>query len=330
MKAVTYTKYGATDVLQMQDIAKPEPQENEVLVKIIATSVTQVDTAFRSGNPKIARLFTGLFKPRRPVLGTEISGVIEAVGAKVKRFNTGDRVFAATPDGFGGHAQYIAMSEDAAITQMPETLDFDEAAVICNGALTALPFLRDTAKLKAGQRVLVIGASGSIGTFAVQLAVRMGAVVTGVCSAANMDMVQALGAARVIDYTKTDFRSEKHRYDVIFDTVGKSSFRKARGSLAPRGIYLTTVPEPGALLSPLFFFLNGGKRARMSATGLRKDAAKIKDMDYIKNLMAKGELTAVIDRSYPLTQIAAAHEYVEQGHKCGNLVITVSHEKPKI
>lgn len=330
MKAVIYKKYGSTEVLRIEDIPMPRPKPNEVLVKIFATSVTQVDTAFRSGTPFVARLFTGLFKPRKSILGTELSGVVEAVGADVTRFAPGDRVFAAAPGGFGAHAQYICLSESAAISHIPDNLDFNETAVICNGALTALPFLRDTAKLQPGQRILIIGASGSIGTFAVQMAAGMGAEVTGVCSGANLEMVQALGAARVLDYTRTDFRDESHTYDVIFDTVGKSSFRQAKGALTPEGIYLTTVPDPGTLLSPLFSCLNGKKRAKMAATGLRADVDKVKDMALIIEQMAQGELTSVIDRSYPLEQIAAAHKYVELGHKRGSLVVTVSHVVPQI
>ncbi|MCK4861687.1 MAG: NAD(P)-dependent alcohol dehydrogenase [Rhodobacteraceae bacterium] len=325
MKAVIYNKYGGTDVLEIQDIPRPIPEDNEVLIKIFATTVTPVDAAFRSGNPKVARLFTGLFKPKKSILGTELSGVIEAVGANVGRFKSGDRVFAVAPDGFGAHAQYIAMAEDAAISIIPENLGHEDTAAICNGGLTALPFLRDNAKLKAGQKILIIGAAGSIGTVAVQLAASFGAEVTGVCSTANTEMVLALGAKHAIDYSVEDYRTSGKTYDVIFDTVGKSNFTDARGSLTPKGIYLTTVPDIGVLLSPMFAFLRGGKRAKMAATGLRKDADKIKDMDILKGMISAGELTTVIDRSYPLEQIATAHEYVEKGHKRGNLIITVDH-----
>lgn len=325
MKAVIYNKYGGTDVLEIQDIPRPIPESNEVLIKIFATTVTPVDTTFRSGNPKFARLFTGLFKPKKSILGTELSGVIEAVGVNVGRFKPGDRVFAAAPDGFGAHAQYITMAEDAAISVIPEELGYEDTAAICNGGLTALPFLRDNAELKAGQSILIIGAAGSIGTVAVQLAANLKAEVTGVCSTANTEMVQALGAKHVVDYTVEDYRTSGKTYDVIFDTVGKSNFTDARGSLTAKGIYLTTVPDIGVLVSPMFSFLRGGKRAKMAATGLRKDTDKIKDMDILKNMIALGELTTVIDRCYPLEQIATSHEYVEKGHKRGNLIITVDH-----
>lgn len=326
MKAVIYTKYGSCDVLELQDIPRPVPQDTEVLVKIFATSVTPVDTTFRSGNPKYARLFTGLLRPKKPVLGTELSGVIEAVGKNVTRFHPGDRVFAAAPGGAGAHAQYICMSEGAAIVEIPETLGFEDTAVICNGALTALPFLRDTANLQPGQKILIIGASGSIGTSAVQLAAHMGAEVTGVCSTANLEMVRDLGASQVIDYTLGNVPDSAQKYDVIFDTVGKSSFGKCYASLAKKGIFLTTVPDPATILSPVFKIFMDGKRARMTATGMRADTAKIKDMDILKGMMASGELTQIIDRSFSLEQIAVAHAYVEKGHKRGNLVIRISHE----
>jgi NADPH:quinone reductase-like Zn-dependent oxidoreductase len=326
MQAAIYVSYGSADVVKVRDIANPSPGPDQVLVKIHATSVTPVDTAFRSGTPLIARLFTGLRRPRHHVLGTELAGEIEAVGAAVTRFETGQRVFAAAPGGFGAHAQYICLSQDAAIVAMPETLDYEDAAVVCNGALTALAYLRDHAKLQPGQDILIIGAAGSIGTAAVQLAARMGARVTGVCSTLNLEMVRDLGAAEVIDYTVSDFRTRGRKYDVIFDTVGKSSFRQARPSLSATGIYLTTVPDPGTLISPLLSVLRGRKRAKMAATGLRPDRDKIADMAYLVGLMAQGDLTMVIDRGYPLQQIAAAHAYVERGHKRGNLVINVSHQ----
>lgn len=325
MKAVTYKRYGTPDVLQIADIPRPVPSDTEVLVKIMATSVTQVDTAFRAGNPKFALLFTGLFKPRNAVLGTVLSGLVVETGAAVTRFSPGDRVFAAAPGGLGAHCQFIAMSQGAAIVQMPDEMDFAEAAVIDNGALTALPYLRDTAGLKPGQTILIIGASGSIGTYAVQLAAAMGAEVTGLCSNANLEMVRDLGAAHVIDYARTDFSRGAKRYDVIFDTVGKSSFLRARRVLAKGGIFITAPPDPSILLAPFMRMFGGGKRARMTATGLRKDALKIVDMNELKEMIVSGRLVPVIDRSYPLEEIRAAHAYVEGGHKRGNLVISVRH-----
>ena len=330
MKAVIYKKYGSANVLDLVYTPTPEPADNEVLVKIMATSVTQVDTAFRAGNPFIARLFTGLLKPKMQVLGTEFAGEIVKVGPNVTLFSEGMRVFAASPDGFGAHAQYICLSEDAAMVEMPETLSFEDAAVIDNGALTALPFLRDGGKLKAGQSILIIGAAGSIGTYAVQLASEMGAKVTGVCSGANAEMVLALGAEHVVDYTKSGYIGELKTYDVIFDTVGKLPFNKALKRLKPAGIFLAATPDIAALISPLFMCFRHKKRGKMMATGLRKNPAKIKDMNILKEMISNGQLTPIIDRSYPLEEIRAAHEYVEKGHKRGNLLITVSHERSKI
>jgi len=325
MKAATYSRYGVPNVLHIKDILRPIPGHREVLVRIMATSVTQVDTAFRSGRPWIVRLFTGLFRPKNPILGTELSGVIQDVGAGVTQFAPGDRVFAAAPGGFGAHAQFIAMDERAAIVTMPDEMDFAEAAVIDNGALTALSFLRDKAELKSGQSILIIGASGSIGTYAVQLAAAMGAYVTGQCSGANVEMVRHLGAAQVIDYAREDFTKGRARYDVIFDTVGKSSFAKACNVLTKGGVFITATPDPTILLAPLARIFGSNKRARMAATGLRKDADKIMDMNELKGMIAAGELVPVIDRSWPLEEIRAAHAYVENGHKRGNLVISVSH-----
>lgn len=325
MKAVIHRRYGTPDVLHIADIPCPTPKDHQVLVRIMATSVTQVDTKFRSGQSCLARLYTGLLRPKAPTLGTEFSGVIEQVGAAVKRFAPGDRVFAAAPRGFGAHAQFIAIDESAAIVTMPEELEFAEAAVIDNGALTALSFLRDTAGLKSGQSILIIGASGSIGTYAVQLAAQMGARVTGVCSGANAEMVRHLGAVHVIDYIREDFTTGAARYDVIFDTVGKTSFARAGKVLSRGGIYVTATPDPTILLAPLTRVFGSQKRARMAATGLRKDSDKIIDMNALKGMIVAGELVPVIDRSWPLEEIRTAHTYVENGHKRGNLVISVQH-----
>ncbi|MCP5036827.1 MAG: NAD(P)-dependent alcohol dehydrogenase [Rhodobacteraceae bacterium] len=330
MKAVVYSKYGSPEVLEFCDIPAPTPKDNEVQVKIAFSTVTLVDTAFRSGTPFIARLFTGLLKPKNGILGTEFSGVVDSVGKGVTRFRPGDRVFGAAPNGFGAHAQCICIGQDAAIVKIPDALTFEDAATICNGALTALPFLREGAGLKSGQKILIIGASGSIGTAAVQLAAAMGAEVTGLCSSSNLEMVSNLGATLVIDYTATNFAKTGQKYDVIFDTVGKSSFRKSRSSLTKAGIYLTTIPDPGVLLSPLWTVFHKGKRAKMMATGLRSDAVKIKDMDILKEMVIKDELHPVIDRSYPLEQIRAAHAYVERGHKRGNLLINIPYNRPLI
>ncbi len=323
MKAVVYHIYGPPEVLQFAEMEKPVPKDNEVLVKIMATTVSAVDSIFRAASSNFARMATGVFKPKNPILGNELSGVVESVGKNVKRFKTGDRVFGPSKEGYGAHAEYICLSEDSALTTMPSNMDFEEAAAVPYGALTALPFLRDTANLQRGQKILIIGASGSVGTFAVQFARHFGAEVTAVCSGANAELVRSLGADKVIDYTKTDFTKSGETYDVIFDTVGKSSFPKSKNSLKPGGIFMTTYISTAILFQMLWTSMAGSKKAKISFTGLRTDNEKAEDMQFIKELFEKKQLTTIIDRRYPLDQIVEAHRYVDQGHKKGNVVITV-------
>jgi NADPH:quinone reductase-like Zn-dependent oxidoreductase len=227
MKAITHTRYGSTGVLDFKDIPTPTPCENEILVRIHATTVTPVDASFRSARPFYTRFYTGMLRPKNPVLGTELAGVVEAVGIKVTRFKPADRIFASPADGFGAHAQFICLPEDGAQAIMPAGMSFEQAAAICNGALTALPFLRDSGKIKPGQKVLINGASGSIGTFAIQLARHYGAEVTAVCSGDNAELVRSLGAHHVIDYTREDFTRMGETWDIIFDTVNKTRSRAA-------------------------------------------------------------------------------------------------------
>ena len=324
MKAITYYKYGSTEVLHLAELPKPTPKENEILVKIHASTVTPVDCSFRSANPFIVRFFTGMFRPKMPVLGTELAGEIVAIGKMVSRFSVGDRIFAALADGRGAHGEYICLPEDGAQITLPHNMDFAHAATLCNGALTALPFLRDSGKIAPNQRVLINGASGSIGIAAVQLAKYFGAHVTGVCSGKNVDFVRSLGADMMIDYTQDDFTKPNQPYDIIFDTVGKSSFFASQRALAPKGIYLSTVITCETFFMMLWTSLRSGKKARLSATGLRSAPDQIKDMEMIKVLVEDGILTAEIDRTYPLEQIADAYRYVETGHKRGNVVIQIA------
>jgi len=328
MRAIVYKKYGSTNVLQSLDIEKPMPKGNEILIKIHATTVTPVDTTFRAGSMLMARLFTGLGKPKNTILGTELSGVVEGVGHEVSRFKVGDKVFASPADGYGAHAEYICLSEDSAVEIMPTNMSFDEAASICNGALTALPFLRDNGEIKPRQKVLINGAAGSIGTFAVQLAKHFGAEVTAVCSGVNVEFVTSLGADKVIDYTKQDFTKTGETYDIIFDTVGKSTFSQSKSALRENGIYMTTVISAGILLRMMFGKKKLGKRALFAATGLREAPDQIRDMNFLKRLIEDGQLRTVIDRSYTFENIAEAHAYVEKGHKKGNVVVTVVPAKP--
>jgi NADPH:quinone reductase-like Zn-dependent oxidoreductase len=254
-------------------------------------------------------------------LGQEFAGEVEAVGPGASRFRPGDRVFGI--DAFGAYAEYKCLSEEATLTRMPAGLSFAEAASVPNGALTALPFLRDHGHVRRGQSVLVHGASGSVGTAAVQVARAFGAEVTGVCSTPNLELVRSLGASRVVDYTREDFTRQGHTYDLIFDAVGKLSFARCCERLAENGVYLTVIPGPGVLLRGLWASLAGGRQARFAATGLRPARQKAEDLGFVRGLIEAGQFRPVIDRRYPLEQIAAAHRYVQGGHKKGNVVITI-------
>jgi len=316
MKAVVYERYGPPEVLHLKDIPKPTPKENEVLIKIHATTVTTFESAARKGKPFLVRLSTGLSKPKNPILGVELAGEIEAIGKDVKRFKVGDQVFGYS--GFGAHTEYKCIPEDGQLAIKPANITYEEAAAACDGAITALPFLRDKGNIQSGQKVLINGASGSIGTFAVQLAKYYGAEVTGVCSTSNLEMVKSIGADNVIDYTKEDFTKKDERYDIIFDTVAKNSFSRCKGSLNENGIYLTTYPKLSVLLPNI-----GSKKAIFHAAGMRPPSERGKDLKFIKELIEKGKIKSVIDRSYPLEKIPEAFSYVDKGHKKGNVVITV-------
>lgn len=318
MKAIIYTKFGSPNVLQFQEVEKPTPKANEVLIKIYATTVVKEDPDMRA-----SRGFNGFLKPRNPILGQELAGEIEAIGRDVTRFKPGDQVFGIGM--FGAYAEYKCVPENGALAIKPANMSYEEAASVPNGALTALPFLRDKGAIQSGQTVLIYGASGSVGAAAVQLAKYYGAKVTGVCSTANLEWVQSLGADQVIDYIQEDFTENGKTYDIIFDTVGKRSFSECKGSLTDEGIYLATVPTPVIILQALWTAKSGNKKVKFAATGLRKASKKTKDLVFLTGLIEAGKIKPVIDRCYPLEQMAEAHRYVEQGHKKGNVVITVGH-----
>jgi NADPH:quinone reductase-like Zn-dependent oxidoreductase len=325
LKAAVYTKYGPPDVLKIEELDKPVPDDNEVLIKIHATAVTSEDCTFRKGDQLKARLFVpglGLIRPKKHILGMYLAGEIEAAGKNVKRFKEDDRVYGNAP-GWGANAEYICLPEDGALAIKPATVTYEEAAAVCGGVLTALPLLRDQANIQSGQKVLIHGASGSVGTSAVQLARHFGADVTGVCSTTNLELVKSLGADKVIDYTKEDFTKNGQTYDTIFDAVGKSSFSRCKSSLEQRGIYITTVPTLALLLQMLWTSKIGSKRAMIAFTGLRPPSEKAKDLVFLKELIEGRKIKAVIDRRYPLEKIVEAHRYVDKGHKKGNVVITV-------
>lgn len=319
MKAVIYKKYGPPEVLQLREIETPEPKENEVLVRVKATTVTPVDCVFRSGKNIGARMFTGLTKPKNPVLGNEFSGVVETVGKDVKNFKVGDEVFGGGP----GHAEFACVSADGPLAIKPGNLSFEEAAAVPYGMLTALPFLRDSGNIQSGNKVLINGASGSIGTYAVQIAKYNGAQVTGVCSTPNVDLVKSLGADKVIDYKKEDFTKSEETWDIIFDVVGKSSYSKSKRVLTSNGIFMTTVMGLPILFQMLWTSKFGSKKANITFTGLRPPEEMARDLLVIKKLVEQGKIKPVIDRTWPLKDIIEATRYVEKGHKQGNAIIAV-------
>ncbi|MGE5398001.1 MAG: NAD(P)-dependent alcohol dehydrogenase [Chitinophagales bacterium] len=322
MKAVICNKYGPPEVLQLVEVEKRIPGDNEVLVRIKATVAAPPDCAFRKGDPFISRLFTGLTRPGK-IPGDVLSGVIEKVGNNVSIFKTGDAVYGSSGINMGTNAEYIVLNEKEALAIKPERVTFEEAAAISEGSLTALPFLRDSGKIKKGQKVLIIGASGGVGVYAVQLAKYFGVNVTAVCGPSNVELVKSIGADKVIDYAKEDYTKSGEKYDIVFDAVSKSSFSRCRKILATDGIYLCTVPSLSIMLAMLWTSIFRSKTAVFTATGLRKPAEKKKDLAFLNQLIESGKLRAIIDRTYSLEQMAEAHRYVETGHKKGSVAIRI-------
>jgi NADPH:quinone reductase-like Zn-dependent oxidoreductase len=327
MKAIVCTEYGPPDVLQLKEVEKPVPKDNEVLVKVHATTVTAADVIDRSFKfpPWLwpfARISLGLRRPKNPILGFELAGDIDSVGKDVTLHKEGDQVFASTFEfGFGCYAEYGCLPEKGALAAKPVNMTYEEAAAVPLGGLTALTFLRDRAHIQSGQEILIYGASGSIGTYAVQLAKHYGAEVTGICSTANLELVKSLGADKAVDYTKEDFAESGETYDIVFDTVNKSSFQRCKSSLKQGGIYLATFPTLTFILQMLWTSILGSKKAIGGEA-----SEKATDLVFLKELVEAGKLKSVIDRRYPLEQIAEAHRYVETGHKKGNVVIIVQHD----
>jgi len=325
MKAIVYTQYGPPDVLQLKEVEKPVPKENELLVRIRATTVNRTDTANLRAKPFIMRFYLGLFKPRNPIMGTEFAGDIEEVGKAVTSFKTGESIFGFDDSGIGSYAEYFVISEDKALTTMPEDITYEQAAACLEGTHYAYNFINKV-DLKSAHKVLVNGASGGIGTAMVQLLRYFGADVTGVCNTKNLELVKSLGASRVIDYTKEDFTKDEEKYDFVFDSVGKSSYGKCKTLLKPGGTYMSS--ELGWMIQNLFFSIVTAVFGRLPGqTGKKVKFPYPPDIKrsvlLVKKLLVEDKFKPVIDRSYPLKQIADAFRYVEKGQKTGNVVITV-------
>ena len=332
MKAIVYTEYGSPDVLQLKEVAKPTPEDNEVLIRIYATTVNFGDLMarnFKAISPRKfnmpllfwlpARLAFGFRKPKKKILGSEFAGEVEAVGAAVTRFKPGDQVFGYRGQSMGAYAEYLCMPEDGVLAIKPANMTYEEAATVPYGALTALSLLRKV-NIQRGQKVLINGASGGIGAAAVQLAKYFGAEVTGVCGTPRVGFVKALGADKVIDYTKEDFTRNGETYDLIFDILGKSSFSRCKRSLKQNGIYLLASFKMRQLFQMLWTSMIGGQKVICALS-----SEKPEDLIFIKELVEAGKIKASIDKCYPLEQTAEAHRYIEAGLKKGNVVITVAH-----
>lgn len=319
MKAIVYTEYGPPEVLRLEEVKKPTPKDNEILVKIYAATVNRTDCGFRAPEPFIVRFFSGLIRPKRKILGSEIAGEIEAMGKDVVSFKEGDRVFGLSGESFGAHAEYICLPEEGSVTTIPANVTYEEAAAVCDGAMLALTCLRK-ADIQPGQRILINGATGSIGTAAVQIARYFGVEVTAVCNTKNLELVKSLGADEAIDYTQEDFTKHGQTYDVVFDAVGKSSFSRCRRLLKRGGVYIAS--DLGFLFqNPIYALLTpkiGSKKVIFPIPRHSK-----RDIAFFKELVEAGKLKAVIDRRYPLEQIVEAYRYVETGQKTGNVVIEV-------
>ena len=319
MKASVYTKYGPPEVARLMEVPKPIPKDNEVLIKVYASTVNRTDAGFRSAEYFISRFWSGLLRPKYKILGCEFAGVIEEIGKSVKKFKNGDKVFGFNDKSFGGHGEYFTIAETYALTTIPEGISFDKAAALTEGAHYALVNIR-AAKVEPGQNILVYGATGAIGSAAVQLLKHFGAIVTAVCNTKNVVLVKSLGADTIIDYQTQDFTKTENKYAFIFDAVGKSSFVQCKPLLTEKGIYIST--ELGKNGENIFYALTtpflGGKKLLFPIPSISK-----KDVIFLKELVQKGEFYPVIDRQYKLDQIVEAYKYVESGQKTGNVILKI-------
>jgi len=322
MKAIVYTKYGSPDVLQLKEVAKPTPKDNEVLIKVHAASINDWDWGLLQGTPFVNRLMFGLLKPKNKILGSDVAGRVEAVGRNVKQFQPGDEVFGDISGCWGGFAEYVCARENA-LALKPASMTFDEAAAIPQAALLALQGLRDKGQIQPGQKVLINGAGGGAGTFAVQIAKSFGAEVTGVDSTSKLDMMRSIGADQVIDYTKEDFTKNGQRYDLILDVAAYHSIFDYRRALSPKGIYVMVGGSTRIFQGVMFL------GPWISITGSKKMGVLMhkpnKDLAFMKELFEAGKVVPVIDRRYPLSEVAEALRYFGEGHAQGKVVITVEH-----
>ena len=320
MRAIVYSKYGPPEVAKLLEVPIPLPKDNEVLVKVYSSTVNRTDSGMRSAEYFISRFFTGLFRPKYQILGCEFAGIVEEIGQHTTKFKIGDKIFGFNDKTFGGHGEYLTITETDAITTMPDGFSFDEAAAFTEGAHYALVDVR-AAKVERGQNVLVYGATGAIGSAAVQLLKHFGAIVTAVCNTKNVSLVKSLGADTVVDYQTQDFTKTEVKFEFIFDAVGKSSFGQCKPLLTAKGIYISTeLGKNGenllfALITPLW----GGKRLLFPIPSITKQ-----DVIFLKELVEKGEFKPVIDRRYNLDQIVEAYKYVESGQKTGNVVLKIA------
>ncbi len=321
MKAIITTAYGSPDIFKVGQMEKPIAKPNEILIQIHASSVTKADTMMRTGKPYIGRLMIGITKPKNPIWGTGFAGVVEAVGSGVTQFQVGDKVFGENIDTMGTYAEYVTVPEDGIVAHLPENLSFEEAAGMCDGGITSLNFLTNLGNIQPRQKVLINGASGSLGTAAVQIAKHFGAEVTAVCSTPNIPLVKALGADYTIDYTQDDFTSRTNTYDLIYDTVGVRSFADCRNALTENGIYASPVLGLPLLSDMMVTSVFGKKKAKFSATGALPAQETKRLMGILLEIIEAGNLKGVLDRVYPLEQLADAHTYIEKGHKKGNVVL---------
>jgi len=323
MKAMISTRYGGPEIFQLQEVDKPIPKDNEVLVKIKSSSITTAETMMRTGYPIIGRLYMGLIKPKNQISGTGFSGIIEAAGRNVRKFNLGEHVFGESLNTMGTYAEYICIEEDGIIAKLPDNISFEEAAVVGDGPITSLNFLRNLGEIKAYHNILIIGASGSLGTAAVQLAKIFGAKVTGVCSTKNIQLVRSLGADKVIDYKIENFCTNGKTYDIIYDTIGVSSFLNCKNSLTKNGVYMSPVLDFGLLFQMLYTSIFGTKKAKFAATGMLPHQVLQQYLQEIGTLMELGEIRTIISERFSLTQIPDAHRHIDNGHKRGNVVVAL-------